>query len=261
MAMVALVPNFATPRLLKCAFGLTFCVITNSLTQAQTINFSINSGYTRYRYEEPGLMQLSGQQYVVGGRMLVKFETGYELAAEGRYAGAEVDYVSPQSGSSRGQRLSVHEFRLLGGRTYQLHNLEFHPFIGIGMRRLNNDAQGITTTNGDIGYLRVNTSKYLPLGVSFGVGNSIGVNVEYDHLLNGRQDSYVLDELIQNQQVRGHGHRVSITMPRNNWVAETYFQRWDIEASNVVVCLGGFQLCREPKNFATEIGINVKYLF
>ena len=169
--VVSELSNFVAQGLQKSAFGMMFCAITIPLTQAQIIKFSVNTGYERYYYEEPGMMQLSGDQYVVGGRVLVKFDAGNALIVEGRYAGAEVDYVSPRSGSSPGQALSINEFRLLGERTYKRSNLEFRPFAGIGMRRLSNDAQGLTTTNGDIGYLRVITYKYLPFGVNVVVGS------------------------------------------------------------------------------------------
>lgn len=259
--MIALALNLSTTAALKCVLGVALVALVIPLTKAQTINLSAHSGYARYHYEEPGLMQLSGHLSVIGGRALVNFDAGYSLIAEGKYAQAEVEYASPRSGSSHGQPLSIVEFRLLAAIADQWRNLDLQPFTGVGVRGLNNNAQGLTTTNGDNGYLRVSAYQFLPLGVYVDVGSSIRIKIEYDHLLSGRQESHLSGEIIQNRQSRGHGYHVSINASYGKWVAESYIQRWNIAASNAVNCLGGFQLCREPENVSSEFGVNLRYLF
>ena len=227
---------------------------------ADDYKYSIEGQLSRYLYEEPGFMSLRGNKIGVAGRVEAPLKSEAVLLIEGRLAYGEVDYVSLQSGSDTGEPDMIGELRLITGQRLVLGTFQAMPYVGYGFRTLINDSEGMVTTTGHIGYLRISQYQYLPIGIEISTPNSgATLTLEYDHLLIGNQTSYLPGETVENRQRKGNGYRASLMIKHGSWAIGPYIQSWNIAESERVICRGGGYLCVEPANTTQEVGIRLRY--
>lgn len=171
----------------------------------------------------------------------------------------QVDYTSQSTGSIDGEDNNKQEIRALFGIKQSI----FSPYIGFGIRRLENDSEGMRSTTGHYGYNRVSKYYYLPIGLGIDLISNDKINIktklEYDHLIAGRQTSdltYLGGQKIKNDQHDGNGYRFSLqfSVPVDKSISvfiEPFYEYWDIDDSDTY--LGYY----EPKNTTEEFGMKV----
>jgi hypothetical protein len=229
-------------------------------------SISVDAQLSSYRYEEPGVMSLTGQKLGVAGRITTLQNNNNFVRAEGRLAGGTVDYDSVRTGSDSGEPDYLFEGRILTGHVFERGESDVGWFAGIGYRYLLNDSSGHETHANGItyaGYRRESNYIYVPLGIEvrkpLSGDAALSFEIEYDHLLAGVQKSY-LDPVISNQQRSGHGFRGGIDYRfGKSWALGAFANIWRIGESEKVVCQGGTSVCWEPENRTREVGLRVRY--
>ncbi|MEI6437968.1 MAG: hypothetical protein WCO69_04370 [Candidatus Omnitrophota bacterium] len=182
------------------------------------------------------------------------------LLFQGRFAVGQVDYTG--SGNFSGIDDHMYELRALLTKTHSFaYDVSVTPFLGIGYRYLNDGLEQYTPG----GYNRESRYLYVPLGVGlakkFGDGWSLAMNLEYDHLIDGEQQSHLEDvdptvDTAINKQRTGYGVRASFKVAKDlthrlSVFVEPFFRFWSIEKSDIK--LSGY----EPKNTTREVGLKV----
>lgn len=242
-----------------------------------------------YSYEEPSIMENEGlftgltasYTYLVNSQM-------YRF--EGRFAGGRVDYSSPGSGTIDNIDDLVGEARGLIGYDFinpeqgvENSTLSCIPFIGIGMRYLNDDSSNKVSSTGAWGYERESMYFYSPVGLevtkyfvgdySLGSFWSLGFTGEFDIFWRGRQISRLSKvdpnyNDLRNKQDSGYGWRASVRFTRHSdgveLVIEPFYRYWNIDRSDdanltYAGVLWGYGY--EPKNNTDEIGCKVALKF
>ena len=238
-----------------------------SLTLRMSRGIEVGALLSGYQYKEPGLMKNSGKKTGLSLGVTEVFDDFF-VTGNVRYMGGEVDYSSPTSGRSDGHSDQLLEMRGVVGYDIEFDGFVLAPHIGFGLRTLNNDLRGRTDT-GATGYRRQSQYNYLALGAAHRMRLSddarLVTQIEYDHLLSGRQKSTVSDAVPGfdavygnpvNRQKKGLGLRMSVDYEMDNWSLGTYYGYWKIGESDVAA-LGMY----EPKNTTREFGVNAKYRF
>ncbi len=233
--------------------------------------FEAGGQLSRYRYREPGLMNLKGAKLGATGSATRKFGGPWHGTGEARLAIGEVDYSG--SGKKKNNPDGLLELRITVGRDVRLEDAVLAPYSGLGFRTLYNDLRGETSTDA-IGYRRVSRYWYLPLGVTHrfkvDAASRISTSLEYDHLLYGTQKTYLSDVADGfnnpvNEQQKGYGLRVATAYERRSWSAGLFYSFWKISRSeNKRVRLFGAPstlVVYEPRNTTNELGLQVKYRF
>ena len=230
----------------------------------------IGLSLSTYRYQEPGVMSSEGPKIGLDLRTIKVLQNGPFLRGELRSALGSVDYTG--SGSANGQQDWYIEGRGLVGRDWAIDEAMLSPYTGLGYRYLSNDARGITTT-GAAGYRRESNYLYLPIGVTHRVALDelarLVTEVEYDHLLMGKQFSRLSDAGlgygdVTNNQSSGYGLKLSSRYEKDNWAIGPYAHYWSIGQSDTELvyrngALYGFGW--EPKNNTVEFGLKASQKF
>jgi hypothetical protein len=136
------------------------------------------------------------------------------------------------------------------------------------------------------GYDRESRYMYFPIGADFRTslrgGWGLDLNVEYDKLIWGEQESHFEDmqnvdgnnvgwDKMTNKQHGGYGIRSSLKIdkeltPRMSLFVEPFFRYWHIGDSDIqAITAGGLDVCdddgcwggREPENDTKEIGVKM----
>ena len=243
--------------------------------QQQKHFFKFGPEISYIKYEEPGLMEEKGMMAGIVGSYA--YHNYIMLKAEGKLASGLLDYDGHYQ---NGDPLTIKdipnymlEFRGLLGYDFAAKPITITPYLGIGYRWLQDNAQKESLA----GYKRESNYIYLPVGLEFaanlGNGWSLGVTGEYDFFLWGKQISYLSDydhgyNDIENKQTKGYGIRGSISIEKKwekvGFVIEPYAKYWNIDDSDwqpitdhgVIINYG-----REPKNNSTEIGCKLAVTF
>lgn len=238
-------------------------------------------------YEEPGIMKEEGVMHGVKGAVSFHEKIVGPLdmiRVEAAYAWGSQDYTSLWTGNINDIDVSVFEIRGMAG-----HDIEaasgtvLTPYTGFGYRRKKDNAGGLVSGTGALGYDRVSQYSYSPLGIAVAVdlekGWSVGGFIEYDFFWDGTQKSYFSDvhplhsDLV-NDQDKGYGIRASLKLSKQVHgkflvTIEPFLHYWDIEQSKPgyyeeynaflgrVVQKTGY----EPENSSTGYGIAVSLLF
>lgn len=246
------------------AFAPVLALTLAAPAKSDDYEYSIEGQTSRYRYVEPDLMSLEGNKFSLAGRVSAPLENDISLTMEGRIAYGLVDYKSVATGNDYDEPDTIVEFRVLLGNRINLGNIHLLPYLGYGFRTLVNDSQGVTTTTGHAGYLRISRYHYLPLGIEI-AGNIFSgkttLQLEFDHLLVGTQESYLPGETIVNKQRNGRGILATLMFSRGNWAMGPYSQEWKIAESDKAACDFGLSYCLEPKNQTHETGFRMRYTF
>lgn len=237
-------------------------------------------------YEEPGVMKEDGIMFGVRGA--IEFHDVMPgpvdmLRVETRYAWSEQDYTSGFTGDIDDIETSVFEVRGLLGHDILFSNGVLTPYAGFGYRWRKDEAGGMVSTSGALGYDRVSNYYYTPLGIAFAAdlekGWSICGKAEYDLFWNGTQKSrfgelHPLNSDLVNDQDDGYGLRASLRVAGKLdetffLVLEPFWRYWNIGRSKQGVYdeyndfLGRAvrKTGYEPANSTSEIGLNILLLF
>lgn len=248
--------------------------------QAQTTGLETTTGQTvgvsllSYKYEEPGLMNLKatklGLDYAatyVFSSQWPKTNQALFVRGEFQYVNGKADYSSVSSGTKNDNEDWYYEVRGLLGRDYNMGSYVLAPYVGLGYRYLYHDLRGATST-GNVGYRRENTLTTAVLGVThrtkLAQGALLVSNVEYMHVLKGKQDSKLSDTSaalndLSLDQNKGYGLRLSSMWHSNRWSYGPTLTYWNIKESEAG--RSGNSNWVEPKNETTEIGLKAAYHF
>lgn len=229
-----------------------------------------------YRYEELSsgafFMSNEGNKVGISGSFTQALGNDWFWGGDARQSHGNVSYTSASSGSKGSNPDIISEVRLTGGRDFQVGNQILAPYFGLGYRTLYNDLRGYTTT-GAAGYRRSSQYSYLPLGVTHRARISpearFSTSLEYDLLLEGRQQSYLSDANPAyndpvNTQRQGYGMRLSGAYETLAWSVGGYLHYWSLADSDLALrTLGGTPsaLVMEPQNTTREIGLQLKLRF
>lgn len=227
-----------------------------------------------YRYEEDNngayFMSLEGRKLGVTGAFTQALTNGWHWGVDGRYASGNTDYDSAGTGRKSANPDYYLEGRVTLGRDLAAGAQVLSPYTGLGYRYLSNDLRGYTTT-GAVGYRRISSYIYLPLGVTYrmraGAQGRLVTTFEYDYLIEGTQRSYMSDVGYQrdllNQQRSGHGLRLALAYEEADWSIGVFVHQWDIARSDVGTYTDATLVYTgiEPHNITREAGIQLKYHF
>lgn len=242
-------------------------------------------------YTEPNVMQEKGHMHGIYGSVeyrpyenqqagsLKEFFSEdsnvnvYKLDA--KISWGRVNYASSQGTLSKLED-SMFEMRGLIGYDMPISSTLFTPYMGLGLRYLKNDLRG-TIVQPDLtevkGYRRSSRYFYLPIGIdtTTRIKNnvSLGLNFEYDFLINGKQKSHLEDidsgfETLTNGQGSGFGLKSSLKLSKNcenfELYIEPFYRYWNIadsEISPVIYsdAIAGYGI--EPKNNSKEYGFKI----
>lgn len=230
--------------------------------------WEVGGQLSNYRFEEPEQgVRIRGPRAGVTGAFTFAGASPWFFRIDGRYAYGALDY----EGSGTADRLPdwILETRGILGRDFLARSrASVSPFAGLGYRYLYNDLRG-TTSTGAVGYQRVSSYFYLPLGITarFALGGSwvIAPTVEYDFFIRGEQVSYLSDTGLgyadaNNSQDDGYGYRISLMAEKGAWAIGPWMQYWSIEESDTVPVGLGTSVF-EPRNQTREYGLDLKYRF
>ena len=218
----------------------------------------------RYRYEEPGLMHLTGDRIGATGSYTGSNENGNYGRIEMRFSYGELDYQG--SGTLSNVPDQLFELRALAGKDTRVGKMIWSPYVGAGYRYLYNDLRGVTST-GAVGYRRYSGYFYLPLGVTLRVRLNdawvLAPQFEYDEFVRGTQRSYLADtglgyNDVSNRQRRGRGYRAQLMFEGRRWAFGPWLNYWNVKDSDlqpIGMGIGGL----EPGNWTRESGVELRY--
>jgi hypothetical protein len=237
---------------------------------APTDPLSTRSGWeagiqaSRYRYEEPDFMQLTGNR-----AGLAASYTGVDGRAFGRldarYSYGSLKYEG--SGMQNDVPDAIFEGRAVLGWDFPLGRTSLSPFGGLGYRYLYNDLRGYSVVGNTayFGYRRYSQYLYAPIGLTSRVRAggrwTLAPTVEYDLFIRGHQESKLTDTGIagsrdvSQDQRHGRGYRGSLMLETDRLAFGPWVHFWRIKDSEVNL---GFI---EPANRTREFGIEVRYRF
>jgi hypothetical protein len=235
-----------------------------------TSGFELGAQVSGYKYEEPGIMKMTGVKIGLTGTAIKDFGNDWYILGDLRYAFGDVDYTGSGDKSSNPDRLW--DLRPIVGKDFWLGGSVLSTYAGLGYRTLFNDLRGTTSTGAE-GYRRKSEYVYLPIGVAhrfqIGIGSGISTSLEYDYLINGTQTTYLSDLNIpgvgdqENSQKSGYGIRLSSAYEAERWSAGVFYNYWNIQESekNIIRIGNTLYYSYEPKNNTDEFGVQVKYRF
>lgn len=198
--------------------------------------------------------------------------------AELRYAAGRVDYTGNVTFS--GIKDYMYELRGLAGQEYVLSpSLTVMPYAGLGLRYLNDGLEAIQPG----GYNRESRCVYLPIGATgrwqWSAPWGLAANLEYDHLLQGRQISHFEDiqdggganagyAQASNTQRSGFGVRGELSLvrvwPRAQVSFGPFYRYWHIQDSDIAPWVQNgtpIGIVMEPDNVTKEIGLKMAVIF
>jgi len=222
-----------------------------------------------YRYEEPGIMKLSGARGGILGAYTFANARRVFSRIDVRDSYGRLKYESNGSGTQNDVPDNILEARVVAGRDYFLgRSASLSPYAGLGYRYLYDDLRGYSST-GAAGYRRESNYVYAPLGltarVSLGGGLVLAPTVEADIFIRGRQKTRLSDaglgfNDVINSQAKGRGYRAYLMFERGHWAFGAWGHYWHIEDSDVQSIGGGFAGL-EPRNSTREGGAEIRYRF
>lgn len=234
----------------------------------QKFSLMVNS----YRYEEPHLMELNGGG--LGLDYIYKhYINAFYLDSYFSYHSSSNKYTSKNTGSMENDPTWYVDLKLLLG--YEISdkssNISLSPYTGIGFRYLDNDTSNILSSTGASGYLRINKLYYVPLGIistyKWGNNRKLEIQIEYDHLLYGKQLSdlkgishYTRDAI--HHQYNGYGINGHVLYTIKKTSVGPFFKYWNIDGSTKDFNSSNpYVYTIEPANNTVEVGIKVSFIF
>lgn len=194
------------------------------------------------------------------------------VAMEGFFAWSNsIKYKSNGTGTSKNEKYSTAEWRLLGSYPWQLANCwTVEGYTGYGLRYVFNNGYGTQSSTGHFGYDRESEYNYIPLGVRLIKDLQSDMyligHLEYDWFLSGTQISHIAGS-VENHQDSGFGARAGadLYIPSNcayfDYLIGTYIRFWNIKDSTINTSSLGYFTGLEPRNKTYEIGIRFGLVF
>lgn len=255
--------------LLVCAFCPAIATAQPSLLSTQS-GWEIGGQIAYYKYEEPGLMKLSGNR--AGPVGIYTFADAQHVFGrlDMRLSHGLLYYESQGTGTLNDVPDWLTEVRFVLGRDFSIgQRVVLAPYGGIGYRYLYNDLRGVSST-GAVGYRRYSEYLYLPLGITARIGIGRGwvfaPNLELDVFIQGRQRTQLADTGIAglmnatNMQNSARGYRGSLMFENGRWSFGPWVHHWKVRESDIVP-IGNGLFGQEPKNTTREAGLEVRYRF
>lgn len=259
--------------------------------------FSMGTEAYYYSYEEPNFMEQDGYMYGINAAYTYRSSGNAHVRSmedalrdsrklnmyrlEGMVAYGSLNYDSNGTGWDDGIDNYMTDLRALAGYDFHVGQRKIlTPYFGLGFRYLFDDGGGRQTSTGHFGYDRESQYGYVPIGVEylahFETGWSLGVNVEYDWIVKGKQSSHLEDVdpllgTLENDQDDGYGVRGSVRLTRRGRRANVFFEPfiryWDVEDSTIEPLTYNGQLIfvgedtvmagLEPANKTIEYGFKI----
>lgn len=228
-----------------------------------------------YRYEEDlngsFFMSLKGSKLGLVGSYTQALDRGAYWSVDARYANGNNHYASASTGQASSNPDEYTEARITAGRDVDFGAQVLSLYTGLGTRYLRSDLRGYTST-GHVGYRRSSHYIYLPLGLThrFRLNSEArwSTTLEYDHLLQGTQMSYLTDVTgytsdLKNRQRKGHGLRLNLAYETSSWSASVFYHYWNIANSDLgtFTSPGVIYTGYEPHNVTREVGLQLRYRF
>lgn len=228
--------------------------------------FEIGLMVSDYKYHEEvnnqPFMNIKGEKLSIDTAMTATIAENWFARAEVRFGYGLPEYSG--SGVLKNNEDLVWDTRGLIGRDFVFDHAGFSLYTGLGSRYLYNDIRGVSST-GASGYRRKSFYEYIPVGLTsrirLGDTRRLSVNAEYDHFIQGEQQSIlgdvnpVLDSLDNEQHNAYFAGRGSVLFETEKWAMGPWLHYWHIKDSEVN-CVPGF--CGlEPKNETTEVGFKI----
>ncbi|MFT5759650.1 MAG: hypothetical protein ACI9LM_004417 [Alteromonadaceae bacterium] len=228
-----------------------------------------------YSYEETmdGNFIMQDKATMLGVRAAVStYKRDLTWKLDGSFQYGNMNYTSNGTGSLKGSDDFIFEVRGIVSDSIQLSSgVNVLPFVGIGYQYLIDDAQGMKTTTGHVGYLRMQSYLYSPIGIE--INNilltqtwTMGLKFEYDLFFHGANTTdlgSVGKPTFKFQQNKGNGLRSSIRFTTQQFAVEPFIKYWRVEKSNSVVFNDNGTLYKfyEPDNTTAEFGVSFIYIF
>jgi hypothetical protein len=253
--------------------GLPVIAAAQSMPLNTSTGAELGVQMSSYSYEEEVddafFMSLKGHKVGLVGAYTWARGDGMYAQFDGRYADGENHYKSNSTGELSSNPDEYVEGRFLLGREWGGSSQLLSMFGGLGVRTLTVDSRGYTTT-GHVGYRRRSEYFYMPLGLvhRFRLGDQArwSTTLEYDHLIQGTQTSYMTDiqgydTNIKNQQFKGRGSRVSMAYETAKWSFGLFYQMWDVDDSERGAFLRDNSIYAglEPHNITKEVGAQLRF--
>jgi len=243
---------------------------TNSYADAE-----IGVFVSDYTYEETtsGNFLMQDEATMLGIRSSVSaFKRDLTWKLEGSFQYGNMHYTSNSTGSLKGSDDYIFELRGIVSDSIPLASgVNLMPFIGMGYQYLIDDAQGMQTTTGHYGYLRMQSYLYSPIGIEM---NNIQLNqtwtmalkLEYDLFLHGANTTDLRNfglPKLELEQNKGQGLRASMRFTKQQFAVEPFIKFWSVERSDSVIFNdnGKSYEFYEPDNTTTEFGVSFIYIF
>jgi hypothetical protein len=244
---------------------------TSSLLEKNTYELGLEISYITYK--EPSL-KTKGMMYGLVGSYTYHNKIMLKAELRGRYGRVKWDGLTLEGQVSENNCLNLLlEFRELGGYDFPISTSSIlTPYLGIGVRYLNNDVLPKP-------YERESYYIYSPIGLGFitdlGKGWSIGGTGEYDYLWWGYQTSHPMDVLpglrndIESFQKNGYGLRGSLTLEKKYkkvaFEGGPFINYWNIKKlePEILPYTGSPTglIWQEPRNNSPEVGIKLGVKF
>lgn len=240
--------------------------------------FEVGLNHSFHRYDEPGLMKITGNQWGIDLAYNWYDETrDYRIRSEleyllgtFRYDGSTCDTMGNCSPATENGKESYRTIRATLGKTFQeVPGSLFTGYGGLAQRYLDNKIGGSSS------YRREITYYYAPLGFEYAslIAPTFRIRtwIEYDFFIYGIVKSH-LSEVpgyndLTNHQRSGYGAKLASAF---DWSVDSatisfqpYLQYWNIPDSDIATTstqFGTFE-GKEPKNHTITGGLVVSLLF
>lgn len=263
-------------RSLLTASALLFALCSPAQSLETYDNTDVGLDIANYRYQETSnggfFMSNNGNKLGLYGAFTKTLAKNWFWGGDLKLSYGLVHYDSASDGHKPDNPDLLTELRFTGGRDFSYDNYLLAPYFGLGHRVLFNDLRG-STSSGAAGYRRLSQYTYLPLGLTLRQPLSsrarLSTSLEYDWLIEGRQQSFLSDASAGsndpvNLQRFGQGLRFSMNYETRTWTAGLYANYWGLGDSDWAQQLinGNFSgWVREPRNTTQEIGLTLRMRF
>lgn len=269
----------------KVAVALA-AVLSAGLTSAahakRPVEFTVGSEYYRETYREytngtERLMQERGNLWSLNGGIKYSFNERHAAKLEGRYSHGQSDYTGQyMENSYYGEAViknvprRVYDIRASYEYTHPLNGkLDLTLETGLGRRTLKDLGSRANAYDYDrknqILYARAGAGLNIKLPRSF----EISPKAAYNHMLHGRQYSYLSGYPNKFKQSGGRGIEVEVPVSKrfangSELSAGPFYRGWKVPDSERIYSVGSdgsLWNAREPKNYTHEAGMKLQYSF
>lgn len=174
------------------------------------------------RYREAGLMQLRGPRLGLWAEKSMGHWDEWQTTLRGQLQSSAMHYSSPVSGELANVPYQEMDVRVTAQHPLAKTDTPWGPWqwstsAGLGYRLHYNDLRG-TTSQGAVGYRRLNQRLELPLGLQAQSATGISVRMEWSAALYGSHTTYMSDV--------GALGNATVQQKSQAWAVELGWQPW-----------------------------------